>query len=223
MGNTKPAKVLIVDDHPIVREGIARLIRQKARSSLVVCGGVDSASDAMEGIEKLKPDVVIVDIFLRGSDGIQLIKRIRPRYPDLPILVLSMHDESLYAERALKAGADGYIMKQESSELIIAALQKVLSGKIYASDNIMTRIVRTTTRGRADISGLSIDTLSDRELEVFQMLGHGRTTRQIADGLHISIKTVETYRERIKLKLDLNNSNELILHAAQWVNHPNHE
>ena len=223
MDNTKPAKVLVVDDHPIVREGIIRLIRQKARSSLVVCGEVDNAGDAMEGIVKLKPDVVIVDIFLRGLDGIELIKRIRPQYPDLPILVLSMHDESLYAERALKAGADGYIMKQESSELIIAAIQKVLSGKIYASDNIMTRIVRTTTRGRADISNLSIDSLSDRELEVFQLLGRGRTTQQIADALHISIKTVETYRERIKLKLALNNSNELILHAAQWVNHPNHE
>jgi len=218
MNKIKPAKVFIVDDHPVVREGIVRLINQKAGGELKVCGEADSAADALEAIVKLKPDVVIVDIFIKGPDGLGLIKMIKKQYPNLPILVLSMLDEFLYAERAFEAGADGYIMKQEASDKIITALRKILKGDIYGSDSIMTKMLRGSAGRKTASTSLPENVLSDRELEVFRLLGCGRTTRQIAEELHLSIKTIGTHCEHIKDKLSLKTANELIKHAVHWVN-----
>ena len=212
------AKILIVDDHPIVRDGFARLIGKKGEKDLMVCGEADNAVDALKIIAKVKPDLVIVDIFLRGCDGIELTKSIRHQNSKLPILVLSMHDESLYAERALRAGANGYIMKNESSEDLLRAIRKVLSGGVYISENVSSKIVHKLKRGGPSDLSSPVASLSDRELEVFNLLGRARTTQQVADELFISVKTVETHISRIKEKLDLRGYNELIIHAALWIN-----
>lgn len=221
MDKEKPAKVFIVDDHPIVREGIVRLINQKGSGKIMVCGEADNAGDTLKAIKELKPDVVIVDIFIKGPDGLELIKMIRGQYSKLPVLVLSMHDEFLYAERAFEAGADGYIMKEEASEKIITAIKKVLEGSIYASDNMLTRMTRRRVNGKADSGSAPENLLSDRELEVFRLLGCGKKTRQIAEELNLSVKTIGTHYEHIKEKLDLETVNELIQHAVQWLNRNN--
>ncbi len=209
------AKVLIVDDHPILREGISQLINQE--EDLTVCGSVEDAYQGLDAIEKLKPSVVIVDISLKGMNGIELIKNIKTRYVKLPILVLSMHDESLYAERVLRAGARGYIMKQEATGKVLIAIRKVLKGEIYVSEKIAARMLEKCVDGGSEKGTSPLDLLSDRELEVFQLIGKGCGTRQIAKELHLSIKTVETYREHIKQKMKLENATELVRHAVQWV------
>ena len=216
--NEKRAKILIVDDHPIVRDGLARLINKKAEKDLMICGEADNAADALKTIAKIRPDLVMVDISLRGCDGIELTKSIRYQNSKLPILVLSMHDELLYAERALRAGANGYIMKNEPSEDLLRAIRKVLSGGVYISENVSSEIVHKLKRDGPSSLSSPVASLSDRELEVFNLLGRGRTTRQVADDLFISMKTVETHLSRIKVKLDLDSYNELIVHAALWVN-----
>jgi DNA-binding NarL/FixJ family response regulator len=208
-------RVFIVDDHPIVRQGLAQMIDQE--DDLIVCGDAENAHDALGSLDQLKPDIVMIDISLQGMGGIELIKNIKNRHPDLPVLVLSMHDESLYAERALRAGARGYIMKQEAPGSVLIAIRRVLSGEIYVSEKITAKILEKSIEGRLDKSTSPIDLLSDRELEVFQMIGRGRATRQIAKELHLSIKTVETYREHIKEKMKLENAAELVRHAIQWV------
>lgn len=212
-------KVLIVDDHPILREGISQLINQE--KDLTVCGSMEDAYQGLEAIEKLKPSVVIVDISLKGMNGLELIKNIKTRYAALPILVLSMHDESLYAERVLRAGARGYIMKQEAIEKVLTAIRKVLDGEIYVSDKIAARMVEKCVHGGSEKGISPIDLLSDRELEVFQWIGKGYGTRQISKELHLSVKTVETYREHIKQKMKLENAMELVRHAVQWVESEN--
>lgn len=212
------AKLLIVDDHPIVREGLAQLIDQKCRDEFTVVSQADNADDALNAMTQLRPDVVIVDVFLKGSDGIELVKRIKAMDSDVNILVLSMHDELLYAERAINAGANGYVMKNESSDDIIKAIRKVMSGQVYLSDNMMTTLVRGKTNSGVEKGDSLVSSLTDRELEVFRLFGMGWTTRRIARELHLSIKTIETYCARIKDKLELSNSNELIRHAVQWVN-----
>jgi DNA-binding NarL/FixJ family response regulator len=212
------AGIFVVDDHPIVRDGLVRLIGQKAGKDMMICGEADNAADALKTIAKIKPDLVIVDISLRGCDGIELTKSIRLQNSELPILVLSMHDEALYAERALRAGANGYIMKNESSGDLLQAIRTVLRGGVHISENVSSEMVHRLKRdGPASLSS-PVASLSDRELEVFNLLGRGRTTRQVADELFISLKTVETHISRIKVKLDIGGYNELIVHAALWVN-----
>ncbi len=210
-------RVLVVDDHPIVREGLADLINKE--KNLVVCGCAEDIPQALEALRTLKPDVVTVDISLKDASGIGLIKNIKAQYPDLPVLAISMHEESLYAERALRAGAKGYITKQQATENVIIAIRNVLQGQLYLSENMKDKLLLGLTRsGKTDIGGSPIESLTDRELEVFTFLGRGKSSRQIAEQLHLSIKTVETYRSRIKDKLNLAGASELLQRAFQWVN-----
>jgi DNA-binding NarL/FixJ family response regulator len=205
---------MIVDDHPIVRQGLMLMINQE--SDLVVCGEAEEASAAMQVLKSARPDVVIVDLSLNGPDGIDLLKSIRIAYPGLPVLILSMHDESIYSERALRAGANGYIMKQEATEKILVALRRVLSGDIYLSDRLASRMLKRYITGSGTLRNSTIADLSDRELEVFRLIGEGHGTRQIADELHISVKTVESYQAHIKEKLSLRSAHELMQHAIRW-------
>lgn len=208
-------KILLVDDHPLLRHGLVGLIDQQP--DMEVCGEADSASAAIELANKLRPDAAIVDLGLKKSMGLELIKDLRVQHPRLPILVLSMHDEALYTERVLRAGARGYIMKDEPGEEILAAIRRILGGKIYLSNNMGTKLLSPMMPGAPKIGQSPIDKLSDRELEVFQMLGKAYETRQIAETLRVSVKTVESYREHIKVKLNLDNSIQLIRRAVEWV------
>jgi DNA-binding NarL/FixJ family response regulator len=209
------ARVLLIDDHAILRQGLAQLINQE--EDMMVCGEAEEAPKGFEAVGVLKPDVAIVDISLKGGNGLELIKNIKASHPALPILVLSMHDESLYAERALRAGSLGYIMKEEAAESVLVALRKVIKGEVVLSEKMQARLLHQLVNGRLKQGSSPIDTLSDRELEVFRMIGEGRSTRQIAEELHLSVRTVEAYREYIKEKLSLKNATELVQHAFQWV------
>ena len=212
--NGRAAKVLIVDDHPIVRQGLADLVDQE--ENLTVCGQAGDPGEALAAIKQLSPDMVTIDISLKESSGIELIKDIQNQYPDLPLLAISMHEESLFAERALRAGARGYIMKREATKKVITAIRKVLKGDIYLSEAMATKVLSKVLSGEKPFAS-PIDRLTDRELEVFTLLGEGRTTRQVAEQLHLSIKTIETHRAHIKEKLNLADANELMRHAFQWV------
>ena len=205
--------VLIVDDHPIVRQGIKGLLEQE--KDVVVCGEADSAGEALTFISSQRPSIIVLDISLNGSDGLELTKAIRARDAKLPILIMSMHDESLYAERALRAGANGYIMKKEVAGNLIQAVRRVLSGDIYVSENARQRILHNVTGGAAAAES-PVNRLSDRELEVFRLIGQGKGTQQIATELHLSVKTIETYRAHIKEKLDLKTATELVRYAVQF-------
>lgn len=216
---TRKRQVLIIDDHPIVRQGLRYLIEQEA--DLMVCGEAGSAAEALSALDTLKPDLLLIDIWLKGPDGLELTKSIRAIYPDLPILIVSMHDETLYAERVLRAGANGYIMKEEVAQNVVQAARRVLSGDIFISDRMRQRILRGVAGQRSKTVTSSIDRLSDRELEVFRLIGQARGTRQIAEELHLSIKTIETYRAHIKNKLALDNATELVRQAVQWVERHN--
>ena len=209
-------RIMIVDDHPIVRQGLADLINQE--KDLVVCGQVEDAPEAMKAIRALKPDMVIVDISLVGTSGVELIKDIKAQHPNLPILTLSMHEESLYAERALRAGAHGYIMKREATKKIVTAIRKVLSGQLYMSDKMTDKMLGRLIEGKPAVPASAPEGLSDRELEVFSLLGRGYGTRRISEKLHLSVKTIETYRLRIREKLNLTDTAELLQHAFLWVN-----
>ena len=208
-------RVLLVDDHPITRQGVATLINQER--NLTVCGEADSAPRALELITKIAPDLAVVDISLKTISGVELIKNIKVLVPKLPVLVMSMHDESLYAERALRAGAQGYIMKQEASELVLTAIHRVLAGEIYLSDRMKEKMLHRIVNKKKDDGAFSIDSLSDRELEVFQLIGNGFSTRQIAAKLNLSVKTIDSYREHLKLKLPLETGSDLVRYAIQWV------
>jgi DNA-binding NarL/FixJ family response regulator len=210
----KKSRILVVDDHPIVRQGLAMLINQEA--DLLVCGEAEEATGAMHVLASSRPDVLIVDISLNGPDGIDLLKNLRNIYPTLPVLILSMHDESIYAERALRAGANGYIMKQEATEKVLVALRRILGGEIYVSDRIANKMLKHYITGSGTLRPCSIADLSDRELEVFRLIGEGHGTRQIAEELHLSVKTVESYQAHIKEKLSLRSARELMQHAIQW-------
>jgi len=210
-------KIIIVDDHPIVRQGLENLINQK--NDLVVCDQAENAHQAMKAISARHPDLIIVDISLKEKNGLELIKDIRVRYPSLPILALSMHDETLYAERVIRAGARGYIMKQQATENIAKAIRKVLSGQLYVSEKITAKMMhKLVGRKKTKTAASGTDSLSDRELEVFLLIGKGYATPQIANQLHLSVKTIESYRAHIKEKLNLANATELLQHAIQWVN-----
>jgi DNA-binding NarL/FixJ family response regulator len=207
-------KIFIVDDHPIIRQGLTQLINQEP--DFAVCGEASDIPSALQAIQAHKPDIVIVDISLGQSSGIRLIEDLLLLYPSIQILVLSMHDESLYAERCFKAGARGYIMKQEPPEKVIFAIKKLLEGELYISDQLSNRLLHKFVAKHADINSSPIESLSNRELEVFQLIGQGLRTRKIAEQLNLSVKTVETYIDHIKKKMNFDNSHILILHAVQW-------
>ncbi len=207
-------KVFLVDDHPLVREWLTNLINQQA--DLAVCGEAESAPQAMAAIAAAKPDVAVVDLSLKDSSGIELIKSLKQCHPNVAVLVLSMHDESLYAERALRAGARGYIMKRETTRKVVTAIRQVLEGKLCVSEQIAAAMAEKFVGGRPAASESPFALLSDRELEVFQFLGQGRETKQIADDLHISLKTVQAYCDRIKEKLNLASATELRREAVRW-------
>ena len=206
---------MIVDDHPLFRKGLEQLIHSDG--AFAVCGEAGNASEAMDVIRKLDPDLAIVDLSLPGANGIELIKNIRAEFPKLPILVLSMHDESLYAVRALRAGANGYVMKHEAMANVVQAINEVFSSRPYLSPamaaQIITKFAHGTTTGEADAT----DRLSDRELEILEAIGKGKDVHQIAKLLHLSPKTVETHRAHIKEKLQLKNAREVARFAVQWI------
>jgi DNA-binding NarL/FixJ family response regulator len=208
-------RVLVVDDHPLLRKGVSQLIDQER--DLVVVGEAEDAQKAMTAIEICHPDIALIDISLNGGSGIELLKNIKVRFPKLLTLVLSMHDESVYAHRALRAGAAGYIMKQEGAENVLTALRKVLRGEVYLSERLGARMLHTLVGGRPTFSASPVEQLSDRELEVFSLIGQGHGTRPIAEKLHLSVKTIESHRAHIKEKLNLQNATELVHHAIQWV------
>ena len=207
-------RILVVDDHPIVRQGLALMVNREA--DLVVCGEAEDATGAMLVMASARPDILIVDISLNGPDGLDLLKNIRTTHPTLPVLILSMHDELIYAERALRAGANGYIMKQEATEKVLVAIRRILNGEIYVSDRVANKLLQHYITGTGTLRNSTISDLSDRELEVFRLIGEGHGTRQIAEELHLSIKTVESYQAHIKEKLSLRSSRELMQHAIQW-------
>ena len=207
-------RIFIVDDHPVFREGLAGLIKREP--DLAICGEADSAQQALTEIERLKPDLVLVDISLPGRSGLELIKDIQAVSPDTPTLVISMHDETLYAERVLRAGGRGYIMKQEGPEKILRAVRQMFEGRIYLNDKMSARILDVFS-GRRTKAASPISQLTDRELEIFQLIGRGKDSHTIAKQLHLSFKTVDAHRGNIKLKLSLKNGTELICYAARWM------
>jgi len=208
-------KIFLVDDHPIVRQGMALFINREA--DLNVCGEAEDSLSAMHGIPACRPDLVIVDISLNGPDGLDLLKSIRIQYPGLPVLILSMHDELIYAERALRAGANGYIMKQEATEKVLIAVRRILNREVYVSDRVANKMLQMYIAGSPSTKQSPVAGLSDRELEVFRLIGEGHSTRQIAEELHLSVKTVESYQAHIKEKLSLRSARELVQHAIQWT------
>jgi DNA-binding NarL/FixJ family response regulator len=208
------AKIFLVDDHPLVRESLTGLIHQSA--DLAVCGEAADAQSALEKIGRAKPDLAIVDISLGADSGIDLIRSLREQFPEVQAIVLSMHDERVYAERAMRAGARGYIMKRESTGKIVDAIRQVLLGNLYLSKDLTELFAKKFVSGPAYAAGGGVDQLSDRELEVFQLMGQGYETRQIADTLKVNIKTVQTYCTRIKDKLKLSTGSELLREAVRW-------
>jgi DNA-binding NarL/FixJ family response regulator len=208
--------IVLVDDHPLLRKGLIRTIETEA--DLNVVGQMGSAEEALESMEDLSPTLAIVDISLPGMSGLELIKHLQSRMPEVTTLVVSRHDETLYAERCIRAGAKGYVMKQEAGDVIVDAIRKVLNDRIFVSDEINERLLqRMAEGGQERLMQSPLEVLSDRELEVFELTGQGATTREIAERLHLSVKTIESYRARIKDKLNLSSANEFIQHAVQWV------
>lgn len=217
----KPARILIVDDHPVVRLGIRQAISADPR--LTVSGEAASSDEALEALRHLRIDLVIVDLSLKSGAGLSLIRTLRDVSPDLPVLVLSMHDEVLFAERAIKAGARGYIMKQEAIDGLVGAIHRVLSGAIYLSESMSQRLLERVSRDVRPSSTRptrgDLELLSNRELEVLELIGRGFNTSEIAERLNVSVKTVETYKANLKTKLNLKDSSELIRYAASWSEH----
>jgi len=211
----RKAKVLIVDDHPIARLGLTQLINQE--DDLEVCAQAENAQEALKAITCGEPDVAVVDISLPGRNGLELVRDLRARNNSLPILVLSIHDEALYAGRALRTGASGYIMKEEAAEEVVAAIRCVLAGEIYLSRSMASRMLQKALRGNGSVPNSPAEVLTDRELEVFELMGRGMRTRQIAEHLDLSVKTVESHQAHIKAKLNLPSATELLRHAVLWV------
>lgn len=211
----KACRVVIIDDHCLVRDGLAGLLNSQG---YVIAASAATAGEGLEAARKQKPDLVILDLSLMKADGLELIKQIKAEMPDLPMLVISMHDESIYAERVLRAGARGYLMKKEPSEKIFAAIAQVLRGEISVSDRVKQEMLAFATTGKrtADNPSSFIDRLTDREMQVFQLLGNGIPTREVAERLHLSVKTIETYRENLKVKLNVPDGAALVHRAIQW-------
>lgn len=208
-------KVFIVDDHPVFRDGLVSIVAQVP--GVVVCGEAGDARTAFDAISQLKPDLVLMDINLPGKSGLELLQDVHAMRPDLPVLVISMHDEQLYAERVLRAGGRGYIMKQEGPDKMRDAITKVLDGQVYASERTAASILDALSRPRSIASTSTVGKLTDRELEVLRLTGQGKDNRAVAQELHISLKTVDTHRGHIKEKLGLKNGTELIHYAVRWV------
>ncbi len=214
MTKDSPTRVLIIDDHPLLLQGIAALI--KGQKDFTVCGEISDSKLAISTVQKTNPDVIILDLSLNGTNGIEVLKNLKVQFPKIKVLILSMHDETVYAPRALRAGALGYIMKQEPPENVIAALRKVLTGQVYISEKMGAKLLNSFS-GKRDALGSPMETLSDRELEVFNLLGQGTGTRDIALKLHLSVKTIESHRAHIKEKLNLESGAQLVRHAIQWA------
>jgi DNA-binding NarL/FixJ family response regulator len=214
--NAGKRRVVIIDDHPLVRQGLVQLIN--LRSGHTVIGEADTAARGLEIVRKEQPDLVIMDMSLPQSDGLELVKQIKSEFPRLPMLIISMHDERVYAERVLRAGARGYLMKKEPSEKVFQAIDNVLRGEIFVSDRVKQDMLEYSATGRRPFQdgGSPLDHLSDRELQVFQLLGNGIPTREIAQQLHLSVKTIECYRENLKVKMNLRSGAELVQRAIQW-------
>lgn len=212
-----PSRIFIVDDHPVFRKGLSQLINEE--KDMTVCGEAEDVNEARRAVAQASPDMVIVDITLKDKSGLELIRFLHERDANLPILVVSMHEESLYAERALKAGARGYIMKAEMIENIISAIRHVISGKIYASHSVISALIGAPGRKTETVED-PVTTLSDRELEVFQLIGKGYGRKEIAEILNVSVKTVGSYREYIKRKLHVKNSPDLMKRAIEWIRSP---
>lgn len=212
--SAEKTRILLVDDHPVIRHGLRQLLSHEA--DLDVCAEAGSVAEALEAVESQRPDLAILDISLGNEDGIQLVKQISARWPDVFLLVLSMHGEKLYAERAIRAGAHGYIMKQEPHEQLVAAIRRVASGGVHLSDTLQKDWLRLIQTGEPRRT-TPIESLTDRELAVFRLVGQGNSTREIADELHLSVKTVETYKEKTKEKLGLRSATELVQKATLWL------
>ncbi len=213
--STRKARVLLVEDHPIVRQGLMLLINEE--DDLEVCGQAEDVVGGLAAVESMKPDLAVVDLFLKGSDGLELVKALRDRKPEVPTLVLSMHQESLHAERALRAGAKGYVMKEEATDSVLRAIRRVLGGEIHVSDRVSSRLLSRAVGGRAGRGSEPLGRLSDREFEVFTFLGHGLGPREIAERLSLSVKTVDAHRENIKAKLGIKNGPALLRYAIEYV------
>jgi DNA-binding NarL/FixJ family response regulator len=215
VGTGQPRRrVLIVDDHPIFREGLSQSINRQ--QDLTVCGEAENATEALQFVERSRPDLVIVDLTLPGKSGLELIRDFRALYPELALLVVSMHDESLYASRILRAGARGYVMKHESPQKLLQAIRQVLAGGIYVSEKMSAQILETYSGQRVRLSHSPIEQLSDREFEVFHLVGQGRNNQEIAAQLHLSLKTVAVHQANIRRKLNLGSSSDLIRFAVRW-------
>jgi DNA-binding NarL/FixJ family response regulator len=219
--NTKPSgtvssksRVFLVDDHPLVREGLTNLINEQ--DDLAVCGEAEDSTGAMAGVAETRPDVALIDISLKNESGLELVKNLESEFPLVALIVLSMHDEALYAERALRAGARGYVMKRETTKSMLTAIRRVLDGDVYVSDRVVNVMARRLGTSRKAAASTPVERLSDRELEIFRLLGQGRTTSQIAEDLGLSLKTVQAYCARAKEKFGVNSLAELLRAAIRW-------
>lgn len=210
----RKSRVFIVDDHPLVREGLTNLIN--GQDDLIVCGEAKDSAQAINGVAKARPDVALIDISLENESGLELVKQLGSQFPQVALIILSMHDEVLYAERALRAGARGYVMKHETSKSVLASIRRVLGGGIYVSERIVNRMARRLASSRQPVTSSPVECLSDRELEIFRLLGQGRTTSQIAGDLNLSVKTVQAYCARAKEKFGVTSLTELLRAAIQW-------
>jgi DNA-binding NarL/FixJ family response regulator len=209
---TGRTRIFLVDDHPLVREGLANLINQQ--EDLAVCGEAEDSAGAMAGIEESQPNVALIDISLKNESGLELVKKLEERFPLVALIVLSMHEEALYAERALRAGAKGYVMKRETTKSVLTAIRRVLAGDVYVSERVVTAMAKRM--GSRKATAEPVERLSDRELEIFRLLGQGRTTSQIAEDLHLSLKTVQAYCARAKEKFGVGSLGELLRAAIRW-------
>src|SRR5215475_3177807 len=210
----RKSRVFIVDDHPLVREGLTNLIN--GQDDLIICGEAKNSAEALDGIMKTHPDVALIDISLENESGLELVKQLGSQFPQVALIVLSMHDEALYAERALHAGARGYVMKHETSKSVLASIRQVLEGGVYVSERIVNRIALRLTSARRAAASSPVERLSDRELEIFQLLGQGRTPSEIARDLNLSLKTVQAYCARAKEKFGVTSLTELLRAAIRW-------
>jgi DNA-binding NarL/FixJ family response regulator len=210
----KKSRVFIIDDHPLVREGLADLINRQ--DDLIVCGEAEDSAQANARIVKAQPDVALIDISLKNESGLELVKHMRNQFPQVAVIVLSMHDEALYAERALRAGARGYVMKREASKSVLAAIRRVLDGEVYVGERIVKKIAERLASSREAVATSPVERLSDRELEIFRLLGQGCTTSQIARDLNLSLKTVQEYCARAKEKFGVTSQTELLRAAIRW-------
>jgi DNA-binding NarL/FixJ family response regulator len=209
-------RIYIVDDHPLVRQGLSQVINSEA--DMEICGEAEDAPQAMKGVGPADPDVIIVDISLRGNNGLELIKNLKAIHENIPVLVFSMHDESIYAQRALRAGAKAYVMKKESPTKVVEAIRSIIKGEIYVSPSVADQVLQQIVNGPNNATSTSpIDRLTDRELEVVQLVGRGLSSREIAESLNLSVKTIESHRAHVKEKLNLRNATELVQFSVQWV------